>query len=173
MPEPVAGAVWVPLSAGFFSLVDEVDYQKVNEWNWSTKISGHGQGKKFRYGHRIDTIHGYTTLHRFILGVSEECDIDHINGDTLDNRRQNLRLASRSQNLQNQVKTRGHSRFKGVYFDTASSKWKAQITIGGIRKNLGRFADEELAAVAYNNAAIDAYGAFACINGEVSLAGSR
>lgn len=88
---------------------------------------------------------------------------DHINGDKLDNRRTNLRLATRSQNEANKVKgRRGASKYKGV--TRARGRWKATIMVNGKNKHLGVFDNEVDAALAYNEAALDNYGEYAKLN---------
>jgi hypothetical protein len=90
--------------------------------------------------------------------------VDHINRDKLDNRRGNLRVATRSQNEANKAKgSRGTSRYKGVT-RTRNGKWKAEITVDGYRIYLGVFKKEKDAAVAYNEAALNCYQEYAHLN---------
>jgi len=86
-------------------------------------------------------------------------EIDHINGDRADNRIANLRIATHAQNLANQ-RTRKKRRFKGVCFHLRSQKWMASCG----EKYLGLFETPELAAAAYDSAAIEMFGAFARLN---------
>lgn len=87
--------------------------------------------------------------------------IDHINGNGLDNRPCNLRVATNRQNLQNRDKPRHNtSGIKGVYA-TASGKWLAMIRVSGRLKALGTYADPEDARAAYNNAAALHFGEYA------------
>ena len=99
---------------------------------------------------------GYSTLlmHRLLMGVA---DVDHKNRDGLDNRRANLRLATRGQQLANR-RSWGRSRFKGVH--PSREKWRAQIVVNGERHELGRFDTEEEAAAAYAAAARHAWGEY-------------
>jgi hypothetical protein len=90
--------------------------------------------------------------------------VDHINRDRLDNRRANLRIATKSENEANKVKgSRGVSRFKGVS-KTRAGNWKAEITVEKTRIYLGTFGTEVAAAKAYNEQALDSYGEFATLN---------
>ena len=88
-------------------------------------------------------------LHRLLMDAPPEKQIDHVNRDRLDNRRENLRLCTRSQNNQNRA-PRGESRFIGVSFDKRTGKWMAQCRFSGQRKTIGRFASEIDAAKAHD-----------------------
>lgn len=108
-------------------------------------------------------------LHRFLLNMPDsKYDVDHINGIKTDNRRSNLRLATRSQNQANKVSKIGTSSFKGVCFERNTKKWKAYIEKkqNGKRKCItgGRFNTEIEAAIKYNELAIDLFGQYAKIN---------
>lgn len=98
-------------------------------------------------------------LHRHITGAATGHEVDHLNGDGLDNRRTNLRIVSHALNLANQRPQSGRSsRFKGVSWDREKGRWHAYIKVGGRRRHLGYFHDERIAATAYNAAAIEAWG---------------
>jgi hypothetical protein len=104
-------------------------------------------------------------MHRQILGAPPGQQVDHINGDTLDNRRVNLRLATHGQNQHNRGKYRNNkSGYKGVSWDKAAGKWRAQIKFNNKKYNLGRYHDPIEAALAYDAAAIRLHGAFARLN---------
>jgi hypothetical protein len=94
--------------------------------------------------------------------------VDHINRDKLDNRRINLRLATRSQNEANKAKrvSKSSSRYKGVTFTKSTLKkpWRATITNNKKHTGLGYFATEEEAAQAYNDAALEMFSDFAYLN---------
>jgi hypothetical protein len=109
-------------------------------------------------------------LHRDLPGMEPAPYVDHINGDTLDDRRENLRPCSRSENLRNS--RRKHyarsSRFKGVYFDKGTGRWAADIRAGQ-RIRLGRFDTEIAAALAYDRKAVELHGEFARTNQSLGL----
>lgn len=90
--------------------------------------------------------------------------IDHISGNKSDNRIENLREATRSQNLQNQRVRIGASSYKGVSFDKSSGSWFAQIRLNKKNKRIGFFDNEESAAEAYDAAAHELFGDFARVN---------
>jgi hypothetical protein len=106
-------------------------------------------------------------LHRLILHLQkgEKCEVDHKNGNKLDNRKTNIRKCTRSQNMINkEVSCTSRSGYKGVSFLKNIRKWMAYITENKKRKYLGCFDKKEEAAIAYNEAAIELYGEFAKLN---------
>lgn len=103
-------------------------------------------------------------LHRLIMGEPEGLEVDHRNGDGLDNRRQNLRVATHAQNLANQrLSAANTSGFKGVSFDRTrpNKPWAAYIKHGGRKLFLGRHETREAAAAAYDAKARELFGEFA------------
>jgi hypothetical protein len=96
--------------------------------------------------------------------------VDHVNGDGRDNRVSNLRAATYSQNSQNRRKSKKRcgSKYKGVWLDKRSGRWRAQICFDGDRRHLGYYGEEEAAARAYDRAAVRYHGEFARVNFESS-----
>ncbi len=104
-------------------------------------------------------------LHREIMRPGPGEEVDHINGDGLDNRRSNLRRVTTAQNAGNQRASRSNSSgFKGVSWSTSSGAWRAQIQVARRSKHLGYFASKEEAARAYDAAALKRFGEFARLN---------
>ena len=104
-------------------------------------------------------------MHRMILGVDPGIQVDHINGDGLDNRKQNLRKCTQSQNQQNRRKFKKcSSKYKGVHWMKYAKKWRARISYQGTRISLGVFDTEAEAAHNYNLAATTLFGSFARLN---------
>ncbi len=102
-------------------------------------------------------------LHRFIIGAGQGQDVDHVNGDGLDNTQGNLRLASCAQNAQNRrLYSSNKTGYKGVY--KRGRKWAASIGVNRRSINLGVFETPELAAAAYNEAAARHFGEYARLN---------
>jgi hypothetical protein len=102
--------------------------------------------------------------HRIILNAPPELLVDHINHDTLDNRRANLRLCTRSQNMWNRKRRTGTSKYKGVYWRPDRQKWRTQIYLNNIRVASAHFACEDDAARFYNEKALELFGEFAYLN---------
>ena len=143
-------------------LIDDEKKHILVEKKW--RISSQGYViHSFRIQSKVKTIF----LHRFILGLDDpKTIIDHINGNKLDNRVQNLRIATTSQNGMNRKKTKlkTSSIYKGVSKCSDRNKWASMIKANGKSINLGRFNTESEAAEAYNKAALTYFGEFAKIN---------
>ncbi len=107
-----------------------------------------------------------TALARVILNYSGHQCVDHINRNSLDNRRSNLRLSNWSGNISNRKKVGGNksSRFKGVTWVNSEKLFRASIGLNGKTKLLGRFKCEEDAARAYDKKALELFGEFAATN---------
>lgn len=150
----------IELTKGFITIIDDDDYEKFGHLNWH-----------YSHGRAVRRTKGANTwLHREIMGDPEGVLVDHINGNPLDNRKSNLRLATKSANTANarkQTSRNTSSRFKGVtYAARNKNKWMAYIgtTRNGTRRNLGSFPTEIEAAEAYNVAAKAEYGVYAKLN---------
>ena len=158
----------VPLTKGYVALVDAKDYKRVMQFKWHAKTKKNGH-TLFVYAARNVAVGPYkqTTerMHRFILGVQDrKIDVDHEDGNGLNNCRRNLRKATRQQNMRNMKidKNRGRSQYKGVSRD--KSRWKSAIAINGKKQVLGWFIAELDAAMAYDTAARKEFGEFARCN---------
>ena len=150
----------IQLSQNFIVLVDDSDYDRVIKFKWYAKYD---KRAKRWYVRRNKTKHQtYQMLHRFILDAPSNMQVDHINNNPLDNRKENLRLATNTQNSRNSVKPSNNSSgYKGVYWNKAAKKWHAQIRIdNGKRLYLGLFSDVKDAYTAYCEAAEKYHGEF-------------
>jgi hypothetical protein len=144
----------IPVGEGSFAIVDPADYYWLNRLHWSVKrnrdcmyaVSFHNEP-----GCRAKII----TMHREIMKPRKGILIDHKNRKTLDNRRENLRKATQSQNMQNRgkTKTKTTSRFIGVHKEKRCGHWVACITHHGKKMSLGSYIQEIDAARAYDKAA--------------------
>lgn len=155
----------IVLSGGkLVTLVDADSYESLIQWNWC--FDG-------RYVYRRQHLkmesekqkYQKIYLHKLVNNTPERLDTDHINSNKLDNRRCNLRSATRSQNNANQRKRENlSSKYKGVCWDKRLSKWKAEIKIHGKKKHLGVFISEEDAAAAYDAAARELFSDYSKVN---------
>lgn len=150
----------IPLSRGFTTEVSDADFARVNQFSWSCDRNGYAV-RNMRLGPKR---YRKVMLHRFIMGFPRGFDVDHIDGDRLNNQRSNLRTATRSQNSANRGSTGGTSRFKGVRFCKDKGRFRAEIWVDGRNIHLGYFDVETEAAKAYNEAAVTHYGEFAFQN---------
>jgi hypothetical protein len=147
-------------AAGRVALVDDEDYAMVMAYRW--QAAPRGRVLYARTSKRVNGRQYFTYMHTLIAGWPET---DHRNHDGLDNQRSNLRPASRAQNNANQhPRSGGTSRFKGVSWSKDKRKWRARIKADGREHQLGRFANEEDAARAYDSAALAAFGEYAFPN---------
>lgn len=141
------------------TLVDDDIYDYLSKFTWK-----HDGRYVFR-NYLEDGKRKKVYLQRVVNNTPEGMETDHINGDKLDNRRENLRSATRSQNSVNKPKQQNcSSKYKGVCWHKQRSCWKAEIKINGKRKHLGVFLNEYDAAMAYNKAAFDAFGEHVRLN---------
>ena len=150
----------IPLTQGKFALVDDADYEWLSKWKWWARMN---RSKRF-YAARHRK-HRAIYMHREIMKPPKGMQVDHINHDTLDNRRCNLRICTHTQNMQNKKSYKGSSsKYKGVSWDKEHKNYRADITYKGKRIHLGHYTNEKDAARAYDNKAIELFGAFAKLN---------
>lgn len=138
-----------------FSLIDDEDYLRLSEHRWRVSSNGY-----FITGERSKR------LHRMLMNAPKGVDVDHINNDRLDNRKTNLRICTRADNLHNKRKTDRpcSSIYKGVSRVARNGKWLAEITINGDHINLGHYPTERQASIVYDLWALDAFGEYAHLN---------
>ena len=148
-----------------WTIVEPADYYRLKNYNWYLG----GNGKEFYAFRNIKIGPGKTKMvgmHREIMNHPAHLLVDHRNNDGLDNRRDNLRLATFSQNNINcrRNKSKSSSRFVGVTFDKRKMQWRVRISVNRKRIFLGYFDSEIDAAKAYDEAAKKYYGEFARLN---------
>jgi hypothetical protein len=154
------------LRSGYQILIDSEDLHHFERYAW-TSVSGDLKKRQKRYAMCTTTSGGKPVtlyLHRQIVGAQAGELVDHINGDSLDNRRSNLRIASASLNGANRHYESGVSGYRGVYPAAKPGRWRARIKCGGPLQTLGTFSSPEEAALAYNLAALKAFGPLAIVN---------
>lgn len=155
----------IPLTQGKFTTVDDEDFERLSKWKWHAC-----QQDRNCYAMRQMRLSNgqYRTIlmHRDILNPPPGTDTDHKDHNGLNNRRTNLRIATRAENQHNRRLQKGPktSRFKGVSWHKACKEWQVQICVGGKHIHLGCFHSEEKAARAYDKAAVKYFGEFAYVN---------
>jgi hypothetical protein len=164
VPYIESGVCFVPLTQGAFAKIDVRDAAMVTKKCWYLYRDPR-TGRKYA----VREEGGATVrLHRWLLNTNATEDVDHKNGDGLDNRRENLRTATAAQNTYNARKrTLGTSKYKGVNKDDGGRCgmiWRSRIRVDRKLIHLGRFGTEEEAARAYDEAARQRFGKFACVN---------
>lgn len=129
----------IELTQGQFALVDDEDFEKVSRYKW---FAAYDSKMKSFYARRCKNrknIH----MHREIMNPSKKMVVDHINHNTLDNRRENLRICTSVQNHRNvKVRFDNNSGYKGVIFHKRDKKWSAVIRYAGKQKWLGYFENK-------------------------------
>lgn len=159
----------IPLTQGYVALVDDEDYDSLSQVKWYALVSrntvyavrGVNEPSRGVNGTRRRAIH----MHRIVMDAPDGMEVDHINGDGLDNRKQNLRVVTHRQNLLNsRMKENNTSGYRGVSWRKDRNKWQVRIKDGEVYRSLGYFDVKEEAALAYNHAARELFGEFVRLN---------
>ncbi len=143
----------INLTQNQVTIVDDEDFQYFEQFKWHYTTYGYAKNNKLGL------------LHRIILDVNFNQDVDHKNGNKLDNRKCNLRICNKSQNGMNRnITKKSTSGYKGVYWKKDRNKWRAQIQVNKKSIFIGYFENKEDAAKAYNEAAVKYHKEFAKLN---------
>lgn len=149
-----------PLGRGFFVLLDDEDYEEMSVWSWNISWKGYAIRTERAGGKRTIYLHREVAKRAGIKIGSKQ--VDHRDGDKMDCRRENLRIASNQQNQANVSRqTNNTTGFKGVSYHKVKKKWIARIGVRYKRISLGHFDNPEDAHAAYEAAAIKYFGQFA------------
>ena len=160
---------YVPLTLGYTAVIDAADLPIVDGWNWTAAPNRRKDGTVLTvYASRQQILPNgkrhKLMLHRAILDPGDSLHCDHIDGDGLNNRRSNLRVATRAQNnINRRIRSTNRSGIKGVSLDRRSGKWVAQIGLNGKNFRLGKFDTKEEAADAYAKASAEMHKEFGCL----------
>jgi len=152
----------IPLTQGQVALIDDEDYELVSQYKWCARWN---HNTKSYYAvtniRKSDGTRTTLQMHRLIMDAKKGEEVDHINHDTLDNRKSELRLCTRSENGRNRgAQENNTSGYKGVYWHKPMGKWCAAIKLKGKRIYLGYFQTPEEAHSAYCKAAQELHGDF-------------
>lgn len=153
----------IPLTKGYVALVDDRDYDRCAAHKWCAMVQPWGvyASRKDWTGGKPKTV----LMHRFVISAPQGLKVDHRDGDGLNNRRGNLRLATTAQNGANRRKQRtSSSPYRGVTLVKKTGHWLASIRVEGVLHRLGTFPDADSAARAYDAAALRLCGEFARLN---------
>lgn len=150
----------IKLTQGKYALIDDEDFDRVNQYKWCAH-------KEHNIWYAIRKYKGKQLLirmHRFIINAQQNRQVDHIDGNGLNNCKANLRTCTHNQNQRNRYAIRGTSKYKGVHWHNVNKKWIAQITKNNKNTYLGSHVNETNAAKAYDEKAIEFFGKFANLN---------
>jgi hypothetical protein len=155
------------LGEGVWTILEQADYYRLRHFKWV--VYGNGNSGQNLYAVRLKLVSPNKTtmisMHREIMKPTDDRFVDHRNCDSLDNRRENLRFATRAENMRNRRKRRNaSSQFIGVHFYKPQGNWSGTITHNGKKIWLGRFESEVAAAKVYDKAAKRYRGEFARLN---------
>lgn len=161
----VENIIKIPLTKNYYLIIDEKDFNLVSKHKWRADDR-----------HKKCTVYAITDLHinkkrttisvhRLIMKPLKTKQVDHVNGNGLDNRRCNLRVCTHSQNQMNKrPKLNSEHKFKGIFWIQKISKWKSSIYVNGKGLHLGLFSSEIKAAKAYDKSAKKHFKEFAKLN---------
>lgn len=148
------------------ALVDDEDYEALKNIRWTTQYKPCGNA------YATCSVSGTTTtlrMHRVIMDAPKGIEVDHRDGNGLNNQRANLRLATDAQNSMNKKKAKNMtSKYKGVFWAGGTNPWRACIRFEGKLTNLGRWNDEKTAGAIYNFKCRELFGEFALPNEGIS-----
>lgn len=151
----------IPLSQGKFAKVDDDDFEWLSQWSWHCK-----DGYATRSSPIFVDIHRRPIyMHRVIVFAPKDKVVDHIDGDTLNNSKSNLRICTVRENSGNRKISKNNAcGYKGVHFNKMSKKWQATLQVKSKKVYLGVYDTPEMAAQAYDEAAKKEFGEFARTN---------
>ncbi len=146
----------IKLTKGKYASVDDEDFEYLNQWKWYAKVAKHTS-----YACRLNSKNETVWMHRVITQCPDGLDVDHINYNGLNNRRDNLRVCTRQQNELHKKPRKG---YKGVFYIKSSNKWMAQIKINYKAHYLGCYSNKKNAALIYDYKAYNLDNEFAYLN---------
>lgn len=159
--------ILAPFDIGLFTKLDDHDHDIAQHWLWHARMTDPASGRYYVERSGSQNGIGFSLyLHRWLMSAPGGMYVDHINGDTLDNQRANLRVVTNSQNCSNRHKMHGRntSGYYGVSWHKGAGKWICQIKINYENIYLGLFTDKISAALAYDQKAKELRGPITHLN---------
>lgn len=154
-------SVKIPLTQGHYALIDKEDLSELSKYKFHIDKGYVSTSKWIKEEKRVK----HFRIHNILMAPSQGLEVDHINGDPLDNRKENLRIVTHSQNMMNsKISKNNTSGYKGVSFNIARNKWQVHIMDNKKEKCVGYFNNKIEAAKVYNQEALKYYGEFAKLN---------
>lgn len=152
----------IALTQGRYTIIDSIDFEWLNQYRWQVDSDGYAVRRMLKgEGHR----NGKIRMPRFIVNPPKGMVVDHINGNKLDNRRENLRVCTQAENARNRkVTKRNKCGYKGIYWVERDKRWKGYIHVKGKGLHLGYFKTLLEGAQAYDQAALKYFKEFAHLN---------
>jgi len=142
----------------YFAIVDDENFNKLNQFRWKVE-------QKNKKPNNVYAVADGMRMHRIIINAPQGVDVDHKNGNGLDNRKKNLRLCTLTENQANSKKRKNtSSKYKGVHWNKNRNKWQVQISFQNKHFLIGRFTSEIEAAKIYDIKAKELFGEFARTN---------
>lgn len=151
----------IKLTKGMFAIIDDEDFEIVSKMRWHAKKCGNHHYAAASPTYRGPSIY----LHRLVMKAPKNLLVDHVNSNTLDDRKSNLRLCAKHQNLANRGLQKNNTvGFKGVCFHGKSKTWNARVKFRGKSISVGYHKTPEEAARHYNLKVKELFGEFAFFN---------
>jgi len=159
-PKEVPMTKIITLTRGFEAMVDDEDYEWLNQWKWSATQNG--------YAYRRGPMNIY--MHNAIMKNTSGTEVDHVHGIAFDNRKSELRICTHAENCANgKIRNTNTSGYKGVSWHKQTGKWRAYIVKSNKQTSLGLFDNVIDAAHAYDKVAYELFGEFAHTNFQEGL----
>ena len=136
----------IAIKGGLFALVDDEDYEELKRYKWFIR-----RGKKTNYARRSQD-GKEVAMHHHLIGRAEGLRVDHVDGNGLNNQKNNIRHVTGRQNSQNIKTVKTSSRFPGVHWHKRDKRWQSAFRIGNTKTHIGSFTKEEEAFFAYREA---------------------
>lgn len=153
---------FIPLTQGMTAVIDAADINIIEQYNWKAVLLGRGKPYAMTWLPRVDGERKGILLHRLLLDAPADRQVDHVDGNGLNCRRANIRIATHAQNQWNVgITARNSSGFKGVKATRSGLRWRAQISFEGRQIHIGYFQSPEEAHAAYVREAARLHGEFA------------